>query len=64
MCRFSIQDVTNMDNSEESNVNNILGLVYGVYRHFQQHLIFSCYSGLLVEETGVLGQIHRPVASQ
>ena len=42
MCRLSIQDVTNMDNSEESNVNNMFGLVYGVYRHFQQHLIFLC----------------------
>ena len=42
MWRFSIQDVPNMDNSEQSNVNNMLGLVYGVYRHFQQHLIVSC----------------------
>jgi hypothetical protein len=42
MWRFPIQDVTNMDNSEQSNVNNMLGLVYGVYRHFQQHFIFSC----------------------
>ena len=38
-------------------------LVYGVKRPFQPHSFITCQSVLLVDETGVPGENHRPVAS-
>ena len=41
----------------------IVGLVYGVKRHFQHYFSNIMRAVLLVEETGVPGENHRPVAS-
>jgi hypothetical protein len=38
-------------------------LVYGVQRHFQQYFSYILAIVLLVEEIGVYGWNHRPVAS-
>ena len=36
---------------------------YGVYHHFQQYFSYIVAVSLLVEETRVPGEIHRPVVS-
>jgi hypothetical protein len=38
-------------------------LVYGDLRHFQQYFSYIVAVSLLVEETGVLGENHRPAVS-
>jgi len=37
---------------------------YSVLCHFQQYFSYIVWSVLLVEEAGVPGENHRPVASQ
>jgi hypothetical protein len=42
----------------------VRGLVYGAQHHFQQYISQSWQSVLLVEETGVPGENHRPATSR
>jgi len=41
----------------------MFSLLYDIYRHFQQYFSYIVAVSLLVVETAVLGENHRPVAS-
>jgi hypothetical protein len=58
-CIFVLSWIPSVDNSRKK--------IYihkdGVKRHFQQYFSYFAWSVLLVEETGVPGENHRPVAN-